>query len=100
MAGTRLAVGTILPAGSNTPPTTTAKAYAVAIYNGIVAVVSGLSQVIPNLDDDTRVWIAVAGLVFSAIGSPIVALLKANQLEQAVQIVDTPGQHAAPEDGV
>jgi uncharacterized membrane protein len=97
MAGTPLAIGTVLPVGSDTPPTTTAKAIAVAIYNGIVAVVAGLSQVIPDLSDQTRVWIAVAGLVFSAIGSPIVALLKANQLEQAVEIVDPPGQHAAPE---
>jgi uncharacterized membrane protein HdeD (DUF308 family) len=98
MAGVPLAIGTILPAGSDTPPTTTAKAYAVAIYNGIVALLAGLSQVIPDLSDQARVWIAVAGLVLSAVGSPIVALLKANQLEQAVQIIDPPGKHAVPED--
>lgn len=94
MAGTPLAVGTVLPAGSDTPPTTTAKAVTVAIYNGLVLLLAGISQVIPDLSDDSRKWIAVAALVLSTLGSPLIALLKANQLEQSVQILDTPGRHA------
>ncbi len=97
MAGTPLPVGTVLPAGSDTPPTTTAKAYAVAIYTGILAFLSGVPALIPDIPTETKVWIAVSAFALAAVGSPIVALLKANQLEQAVQIVDPPGQHAAPE---
>lgn len=97
MAGTPLAVGTVLPAGSDTPPTTTKKALYVAIYNGILAVLTGVPALIPDVDTQTKMYITIAAFVLSAIGSPIIALLKSNQLEQSVQVVDEPGDHAAPE---
>lgn len=98
MAGTPLAVGTIIPAGGDTPPTTTKKALYVAIYNGVLAALTGIPALIPDLDTHVKVYIAIAAFVLSAIGSPIITLLQPNQLEQAVQIVnDPPGEHEAPE---
>lgn len=97
MAGTPLAVGTVLPAGSDTPPTTTKKALYVAIYNAILAILTGIPALVPDIDSQTKLYITIAAFVLSAIGSPIIALLQPNQLEQAIQVVDEPGQHAAPE---
>jgi len=97
MAGTPLAVGTVLPAGADTPPTTTSKAVAVAIFNGILAALAGIPALIPDLDTQVKSYFVIAAFVLSAIGSPIIALLRPNQLEQSVQIVDEPGAHAAPE---
>ena len=97
MAGTPLAVGTVLPIGADTPPTTTNKAVAVAIYNGILAFLVGVPALIPDIDTNIKVWIGVAAFALSAIGSPIIALLQPNKLQQAVEIVDPPGEHAAPE---
>lgn len=97
MAGVPLAVGTVLPAGADTPPTTTKKALFVAIYNGVLAVLTGVPALIPDVETQTKLYITIAAFVLSALGSPIIALLKSNQLEQAVQIVDDPGKHAAPE---
>lgn len=97
MAGTPLAVGTVLPAGSDTPPTTTKKALYVAIYNGVLAVLTGIPALIPDVDSQTKLYITIAAFALSAIGSPIIALLQPNQLEQAMQVIDPPGDHAAPE---
>jgi hypothetical protein len=97
MAGTPLAVGTVLPAGSDTPPTSTSKALAVAIFNGILAALAGIPALIPDLDTQVKNYFVIAAFVLSALGSPIIALLKANQLEQSVQIVGEPGAHEAPE---
>ena len=97
MAGTPLAVGTVLPVGADTPPTTTKKALVIALYNGVLAVLTGVPALIPDVDTNVKVYIAIAAFVLSAIGSPILALLQPNQLQQAVQIVDDPGKHAIPE---
>jgi hypothetical protein len=98
MAGTPLAVGTVIPAGGDTPPTTTKKALYVAIYNGVLAALTGIPALIPEIDTNVKVYIAIAAFILSAVGSPIIALLQPNQLQQAVQVVDDPpGEHAAPE---
>jgi hypothetical protein len=98
MAGIPLAVGTVLPAGADTPPTTTKKSLYVAIYNGVLAALAGIPALIPDLDTNVKVYITIAAFILSAIGSPIIALLQPNQLQQAVQIVDDPpGAHEAPE---
>jgi hypothetical protein len=97
MPGVPLAIGTVLPKGADTPPTTASKALYIGIYNALIAIIAGISQTFPDLDANWKMGIALAGLVLSALGSPIIAYLKTNQLEQAVQVIDPPGQHAAPE---
>jgi len=69
----------------------------IAVYNGVLAVLTGIPALIPDVDTNVKVYIAIAAFVLSAIGSPILALLQPNQLQQAVQIVDDPGKHAIPE---
>lgn len=104
MAGTPLAVGTVLPAGSDTPPTTTAKATAGFLYGLIPVVLGALVTVLQStqtLWPDAPPWvkalIPVVLILLGPVSSYFGVNRTPNQLEQSVQIVDEPGAHAAPE---
>jgi len=82
-------VGTDLRVGDPAPPMSSGKALAVAIYTGAVAVIAGVPQLIPGLDDRWKVILAVVGLVLTAGGAPVVAWLRTNTLTQPVQVIGT-----------
>lgn len=104
MAGTPLAIGTVIPAGGDAQPTTTNKATAAALWGGIPAILGGVIAGLDQADilfPDAPSWVLSLISLILIIGSPIAGYYGAyktpNQTEQAVQIVDTPGEHAAPE---
>lgn len=105
MAGTPLAVGTIIPAGGDAQPTSTKKASAAALWGGVPAVLGGLLAALDQADvlfPDAPSWVVSTISLVLIIISPIAGYYGAyrtpNQTEQAVQVVeDPPGQHAAPE---
>lgn len=104
MAGVPLAVGTVLPVGADTPPTTTAKATASFLYGLVPVVLGALVTVLQSTDTlwpDAPPWVKalvpVVLILLGPISSYFGAIRTPNQLEQSVQIVDTPGEHAAPE---
>jgi hypothetical protein len=103
MAGEPLAIGTVLPIGADAPPTTTAKALAGAVWGGIPAVLGGVLAGLQEADvlfPDAPKWIistiALVLIIISPLAGYFGVLTTPNKLEQAVQIVDTPGRHEAP----
>lgn len=104
MSGVPLAVGTVLPIGADAPPTTTAKATAGFLYGLIPVVLGALVTILQSTDtlwpDAPPAVKAVIPVVIILLG-PVLSYFGVqrtpNQLEQAVQIVDDPGKHAAPE---
>lgn len=111
MAGTPLAVGTVIPAGGDAQPTSTNKASAAALWGGVPAVLGGVIAALSQagvLFPDAPAWVLSTISMILIIVSPIAGYYGAyntpNKTEQAVQIVqqaevidDTPGEHAAPE---
>jgi hypothetical protein len=104
MAGVPLAVGTVLPIGADTPPTTTAKATAGFLYGLIPVILGGLVTVLQTSDTlwpDAPVWVKAAVPLVLVLLGPVLSYFGVNrtpnQLQQAVQIVDDPGRHAVPE---
>lgn len=104
MSGTPLAVGTVLPIGSDTPPTTTAKATAGFLYGLIPVLVGALVTILqstdtlwPDAPPAVKALIPVVIILLGPVASYFGVNRTPNQLQQAVQIVDEPGAHAAPE---
>jgi hypothetical protein len=101
MAGTPLAVGTVLPAGSDTPPTTTAKAMAGFLYGLIPVALGALVTILTETDTlwpDAPPWVKSLVPVILVLLGPVLSYFGVNrtpnQLQQSVQIVDDPGKHA------
>lgn len=104
MAGVPMAVGTVLPIGSDTPPTTTAKATAGFLYGLIPVLLGALVTVLQTSDTlwpTAPEWVKALVPVVLILLGPVLSYFGVNrtpnQLQQAVQIVDDPGRHAVPE---
>ena len=80
-----------LAVGDPAPPMTTGKALAVAIYTGMVAVLAGVPLLLPDVDEAWKLGIALAGLILTAGGAPVIAWLKTNFVTQPVQVLARPG---------
>jgi hypothetical protein len=92
-----LPVGTVLPAGGPTPPSTSDKAVSAAVWGAVPAVLALLAtwlesapNTIPSVDPQVWTVLALLLTVATPIVSAIAAQRKGNTLKQPVQITAAP----------